>query len=188
MSPDGGTILVDGVGLNQYAPAELRAGIGYLPQDAELFTGTLRENLVIGRPQASDAEIQRALHVAGLDQFVAASPDGLEMQIGERGNRLSGGQRQGVALARLVLRRTPVLFLDEPTNAMDQQMEATVTARLRALGDEGVGMILCTHRQSLAQVADRFIVLDQGRKVLDGPREQIMTRLASQKLPDKGQG
>jgi len=195
MRPDEGAILIDGIGLDQYDPSALRAGIGYLPQDAELFTGTLRENLVIGRPQASDTEIQKALFTAGLDQMVAAAPEGLEMQLGERGSRLSGGQRQGVALARLLLRKTPLLFLDEPTNAMDQQMEATVTERLRALGQDGVGMILCTHRQSLAHVADRFIVLDGGRKLLDGPREQIMARLAGQtaqvgvtRQDDGGQG
>ncbi|MEM9395522.1 MAG: type I secretion system permease/ATPase [Pseudomonadota bacterium] len=182
IAPDAGTILIDGIGQGQYDPAELRAGIGYLPQDAELFTGTLRENLTIGRPDATDQDIQAALYTAGLDQFVATAPEGLSLQIGERGNRLSGGQKQGVALARLLLRKTPLLFLDEPTNAMDQQMEAVVTARLRELGESGVTIILCTHRQSLAQIADRFIVLDQGRKVLEGPREEIMTRLAPKKL------
>lgn len=179
IAPGSGSILIDGVGLSQYDPAELRSGIGYLPQDPELFTGTLRENLIIGRPDAGDSDIQKALFTAGLDEFVAATPEGLDMQVGERGNRLSGGQKQGVSLARLLLRKTPLLFLDEPTNAMDQQMEAIVTRRLKDLGQSGVGMILCTHRQSLANVADRFIVLDQGRKVLDGPRAEIMARLSA---------
>jgi ATP-binding cassette subfamily C protein LapB len=112
-----------------------------------------------------------------MDSFTAANPDGLDLDIGEKGNRLSGGQKQGVALARLMLRKTPVLFLDEPTNAMDQQMEATVTQRLVALGKSQRTLIFCTHRMSLATLAKRFIVLDQGRKILDGPREDVLAQL-----------
>lgn len=176
--PTSGTVLVDGIALAQYEPAELRAGIGYLPQEPDLFTGTIRENLVIGRPSARDDEIQTALHHAGMDEFVASVPQGLDFFIGERGQRLSGGQRQGLALARLLLRRPRLLFLDEPTNAMDQRMETLVTDRLRALGrDSGTGLILCTHRNSLAAIADRFVVMDRGRIVLDGAPSDVMGRL-----------
>lgn len=97
--------------------------------------------------------------------------------MGEKGHCLSGGQRQGIALARLLLCRPKLLFLDEPTNAMDQQMEARVIARLRTLSAEGVGLVLCTHRQSLAALADRFVLLDGGRLVMDGPKAQVMERL-----------
>lgn len=177
LSPDSGTIVVDGFGLAQYDPAELRDGIGYLPQQAELFTGTLHENLVIGRPNATQDEIEAALYYSGLSDFVAQSSDGLNLFAGEKGNRLSGGQAQALSLARLILRRPKLMFLDEPTNAMDQEMEGRVCARLKELGAEGTGLVLCTHRQSLAAVADRFVVLDQGRKILDGPREEVMRRL-----------
>ena len=174
---DTGNILIDGHGIAQFDPAELREGIGYLTQDSELFTGTLRENLTLGRPHADDDALRKALYLAGMDSFVAANPDGLDLFVGDKGNRLSGGQKQGIALARLLLRETPVLFLDEPTNAMDQQMEAAVIQRLGALGQGQRTLIFCTHRMSLAALADRFIVLDQGRKVLDGPQEEVLDQL-----------
>lgn len=172
-----GNILIDGHGIAQYDPAELRDGIGYLTQDSELFTGTLRENLLLGRPNADDEALRHALYLAGMDSFVAANPDGLDLFIGDKGSRLSGGQKQGLALARLLIRETPVLFLDEPTNAMDQQMEAAVIQRLGAMANGQRSLIFCTHRMSLAALADRFIVLDQGRKLLDGPREDVLDQL-----------
>lgn len=177
LEPSAGTITVDGYSLSQYDPAELRAGIGYLPQEADLFTGTLRENLIIGRRAATPEEIDRALWLAGMDGFVASLPKGLEQFAGERGYHLSGGQRQGLALARLLLRRPKLLFLDEPTNAMDREMEAMVTERLQTLRDEGVTLILCTHRPALANLAGRMIVMDRGRKLLDGPSETVLARL-----------
>ena len=176
---DSGTILIDGIALNQYDPTELRRGIGYLPQAPELFTGTLRENLTVGNAQASDEEIQRALYFAAMDEFMSGVSEGLDLFLGEKGGRLSGGQRQGVALARLLLRYPRMLFLDEPTNAMDQRMQGQITSRLAELNREGTGMIICTHRQSLAAMADRLIVMDQGRAVLDGQRDDVLAKLRS---------
>lgn len=177
LQPDSGTVLIDGIAVSQYEPAELRSGIGYLPQTPELFTGTLRENLVIGSPNASDAEIARALYFAAMDEFLAEASQGLDLFIGEQGKHLSGGQKQGVALARLLLRRPKMLFLDEPTNAMDQRMQTQIIGRLAELNKTGVGLMICTHRQSLAAMADRLIVMDQGRAVLDGPRAQVLEKL-----------
>jgi ATP-binding cassette subfamily C protein LapB len=177
LQPDSGTVLIDGISIAQYEPAELRDGIGYLPQDPELFTGTIRENLIIGRPSATDADIHQALWYAAMDEFVSETPKGLDLFIGERGNQLSGGQRQGIALARLLLRAPQCLFLDEPTNAMDQRMETDVITRLKQLNAQGTGLILCTHRMSLAAIADRFAIMDHGRIVLDGPREQVLKKL-----------
>ncbi|GFE50004.1 peptide ABC transporter ATP-binding protein [Roseobacter cerasinus] len=177
ITPDSGNVLVDGVALSQYDPAELRRGIGYLPQTPELFTGTLRENLTLGQPDARDAEIAQALYFAAMDEFMAEAPDGLDMFIGEQGQRLSGGQKQGVALARLLLRKPKTLFLDEPTNAMDQRMQGQIIERFQELNATGVGLIVCTHRQSLAAMADRLIVMDQGRAVLDGPRSEVLDKL-----------
>ncbi|MEM6308584.1 MAG: type I secretion system permease/ATPase [Pseudomonadota bacterium] len=175
--PHEGAILVDGHEISQFEPAELRAGIGYLPQDPVLFTGTIRENVTLGVPAARDDQIMRALYLAGIDAFVASLEEGLDYFIGEKGERLSGGQRQALSLARLLIRKPKFLFLDEPTNAMDHQSEAVAIERLKLLQAEGVGMILCTHRMSLAAIADRFVVIDAARKVLDGPREDVLRKL-----------
>ncbi|WP_370400431.1 type I secretion system permease/ATPase [Sulfitobacter sp. JB4-11] len=177
LEPDSGSVLIDGVAQSHYEPADLRRGVGYLPQNPDLFTGTLRENLMIGDPTADDEALTKALYGAAMDGFLAQSPEGLDMFLGEQGDRLSGGQRQGVALARLLLRAPKVLFLDEPTNAMDQQMEAAVIARLRALNQQGTGLIICTHRQTLAALATRLMVMEQGRIVLDGPRSEVLNKL-----------
>ncbi|MEM6565377.1 MAG: ATP-binding cassette domain-containing protein [Pseudomonadota bacterium] len=174
-----GTILIDGYEIAQYEPAEVRRGIGYLPQDPVLFTGTLRENITMGRPEASEEEIRRALYFAALDSFVGQLPEGLNFFIGERGERLSGGQRQALSLARLLLRRPKFLFLDEPTNAMDHQTEMEVIERLRDLQSEGVGLVLCTHRMSLAAIAERFIVLEKGFVAMNGPRDLVMKQLTA---------
>ncbi len=175
--PDSGTVLVDGVALEQYDPAELRRGVGYLPQAPDLFTGTLRENLTVGNANATDEEVKRALYFSAMDEFLTAQPEGLDLFIGEQGRRLSGGQRQGVALARLLLRYPKTLFLDEPTNAMDQRMQSQIIQRLGELNREGTGMLICTHRQSLAAMADRLIVMDQGRAVLDGRSSEVLDKL-----------
>ncbi len=177
MQADSGSVLIDGVALEQYDPAELRRGIGYLPQSTDLFTGTLRENLMIGNGGASDEEINRALYYAAMDEFLAQVPEGLDLFVGEQGRRLSGGQRQGIALARMLLRYPKTLFLDEPTNAMDQRMQGQIISRLGELNRDGTGLLISTHRQSLAAMADRLIVMDQGRAVLDGPRDEVLARL-----------
>ncbi|NNE51175.1 MAG: type I secretion system permease/ATPase [Sulfitobacter sp.] len=177
ISPDSGIILIDGQEIGQYDPAELREGVAYLTQETELFTGTIRENILIGRPNATDDQIHRALYFAAMDGYIAENPEGLNQFIGEKGNRLSGGQRQGLAIARMVLRNPRLAFLDEPTSAMDQQMEALITARLSELAREGMGLILCTHRQSLADIASRVIVMERGAKLLDGPRAEVAAKL-----------
>ncbi len=177
--PQSGAVLIDGIAQAQYDPTALRRGIGYLPQSPDIFTGSLRENLTLGAPEASDAQIARALHFAAMDRFVGELPEGLDTFLGERGARLSGGQRQALALARLILRQPRLLFLDEPTSAMDHRMEAEIARRLKELPATGIGMIISTHRQSLAGIADRIVVMDEGAIVLDGPRDQIMAQLAA---------
>lgn len=174
-----GTLLVDGYEIGQYEPAELRRGIGYLPQDPVLFTGTIRENITMGRPDASEQDIAWALYHAGIDGFVGQLSEGLGFFIGERGERLSGGQRQALSMARLLLRRPKFLFLDEPTNAMDHQTESMVIDRLRGLQAQGVGLVLSTHRMSLAAIAERFVVLEKGQVAMNGPRDVIMEKLLS---------
>lgn len=187
LAPQQGTILIDGQNISQYDPAELRRGVGYLPQEPELFTGSLGENLTIGAPRAGREDIARALALSGMDGFVSTLPNGLNTFIGERGGNLSGGQRQGLSLARLILRRPQILFLDEPTNAMDRDMETQVTQRLSALREDGTALILCTHRPGLAALAGRMIVMDKGRKVLDGGSQQVLGTLKQAALTRQGE-
>ena len=177
LAPDSGTVLIDGKAQSHYDPADVRRGIGYLPQNPDLFTGTLRENVTLGTYQASDDEIMEALHLAGIDSFVAGLPEGLDYYAGEKGERLSGGQRQAISLARLLIRRPKFLFLDEPTNAMDHEAEARTIDRLRTVQASGVGMILSTHRLSLAAIAERYVVIESGRIVMDGPRDAVIRQL-----------
>ena len=124
-----------------------------------------------------------ALYVSGLDAVVSSSPEGLDIAIGDQGERLSGGQAQALSLARLLLRRPRLMFLDEPTNAMDQEMEGRVCSRLATEFGPEVGLVLCTHRQSLAAIADRYVVLDAGRVLLDGTREDVTAQLTGQPAP-----
>lgn len=187
IAPTSGLILVDGYELQQYDPAVLREGIGYLPQDPELFTGTIRENLMLGKVHASEEDINRALYFAGMDYFIAENPEGLNQFVGEKGNRLSGGQRQAIALARLLLRKPKALFLDEPTNAMDTATEAIVIRRLKELQDDGVAMMISTHRHSLASIVKKLVVLDNGKLVANGPTQVILDKLAG-KVTNRGKG
>ncbi|WP_050928177.1 type I secretion system permease/ATPase [Aestuariivita boseongensis] len=179
IEPQSGQVLLDDIAITQYDPAELRRAVGYLPQQPDLFTGTLRENLTIGAADACDEAIHKALYYAAMDSFVSALPDGIETFLGEQGNRLSGGQKQGLALARILLRRPKLLFLDEPSSAMDHRMEALVAERLNELSKTGMGMILCTHRMSLANIVGRLMVIDQGKVLMDGPRADVLAKLAN---------
>lgn len=175
-APFEGVVLLDGIDVRQLDPAELRSNIGYVPQDVTLFQGTLRENLMLTAVHASDDEIVEAARFAGLLDFVDRHPRGFEMPVGERGDLLSGGQKQQVALARAALGHPPILLLDEPTAAMDLASENDVKSNLSRLA-AGRTMIVVTHRTSLLDLVDRIIVLDCGRVVADGPREQVVTAL-----------
>lgn len=174
--PTDGSILVDGIDSRQIDPAELRRNIGYVPQDVTLFYGTLRDNIVIAAPMADDETVLQAVNASGLNRFIDSHPRGLSMQVGERGESLSGGQRQSVALARAVINDAPVLLLDEPTGSMDHSTEEEAKARLTELS-KGKTMIVVTHRTSLLELVDRIIILDAGRVVADGPKEQVVSAL-----------
>jgi ATP-binding cassette, subfamily C, bacterial LapB len=181
MEPNGGAVLLDGIDLRQLDPADVRRNIGCVSQDVLLFHGTLRENIAFGMPHADDAAIVAAAEVAGLTDFVHRHPKGFDMPVGERGEQLSGGQRQAVGIARAVLHNAPMLLLDEPTSAMDFTTEAHVTQRLAEFA-QGKTVLLVTHRTSLLQFVNRVIVVDNGRIVADGPRERIMEALQSGRI------
>ncbi len=179
--PSEGAVLIDGIDLRQLDPADVRRNAGYVSQDTTLFFGSLRENIAFGLPHAADAAIVDAASIAGLEEFVNRHPRGFDMAVGERGESLSGGQRQGVGIARAVLHNAPILLLDEPTSAMDFTTEAHVTAQLAEFA-RGKTMILVTHRTSLLPLATRVIVIDQGKVMADGPREQILQALAAGRI------
>lgn len=174
--PTGGAVLIDGMDQRQLDPAELRRHVGYVQQDVMLFYGTLRENITLSTPLADDAEVLRAAEVGGIMDLVNSHPQGFDMMVGERGESLSGGQRQGVAIARAVLHDPPILLLDEPTSAMDHSSEESVKQRLADFA-RGKTLVLVSHRSSLLDLVERIIVIDAGRIVADGPKEQVVTAL-----------
>ena len=175
-APTSGAVRMDGIDLRQLDPADLRRNVGYVGQDAMLFFGSLRENITIGAPYADDSAVVHAADVAGLTAFVNRHPKGFDMPIGERGESLSGGQRQEVAIARAVLMDPPVLLFDEPTSAMDFSTEAAFKERLRRYAAHKT-LIIVTHRTSLIDLATRIIVVDDGRIVADGPRDKVIEAL-----------
>ncbi len=175
--PTEGQVLAAGVAASQISPAEWRAHVAWVGQDAVLFRGSLRDNLLLGGEQVSDARLLHVLRLCGLDRLAAAHPQGLDMPLGEGGQALSGGQRQWVALARALLAQAPVVLLDEPTSAMDMGFEKTLLERLRA-ELQGRTVVICTHRPGPLALAQRLLVLDAGRVVADGPTEQVLQALA----------
>jgi ATP-binding cassette subfamily C protein LapB len=174
--PTEGTVLLDGVDVRQIDPADLRRAIGYVPQDPVLFYGSLKHNIAMGAPYADDASILAAAEVAGVDEFANVHPDGFDMLIGERGESLSGGQRQSVAVARALINDPPVLLLDEPSSNMDHQSESRLRKQLAAASANKT-MFLITHRTALLELVTRLIVIDNGRVVADGPKEQVVDAL-----------
>jgi ATP-binding cassette subfamily C protein LapB len=155
---------------------ELRNNIGYVSQEAMLFFGSLRDNITLGYPQASDREVLRAASIGTLDQFVDKHPHGFNMQVGERGEFLSGGQRQGVVIARAVINDPSILLFDEPTSQMDNTTEGIFKTRFEQYARQKTVLIV-THRTSLLNLVDRIIVMDGGKVVADGPKEKVLDAL-----------
>ena len=177
IKPERGHVLLDGLDL-QHISSERRAElIGYLPQQARMISGTLRDNLTMGLPYVSDEEIVAAVQATGLAGFLAGRPEGVHMRIAEGGGGLSGGQRQLVGLTRLLLARPNVWLVDEPTSAMDDGTEERCLAALRAAVQPDQTFILVTHKLRLIEMVDRLIVLTPQGIALDGPRDAVIARL-----------
>ena len=169
---------VSGADSRVFEPSDLRATVGYVPQEAELFTGTIRDNILLGRPHATPEEIQAAVRLSGVEAFTATHPMGLNLPIGERGRGLSGGQRQAVALARMLLHDPTILFLDEPSSALDSATEGTLVRDLANWAGSERTLIVCTHRGQLLNLVERLIVLEAGRVVADGKKDEVIALLA----------
>lgn len=171
-----GAVRVDGTDIRQIDPADVRRNIGYVPQDIVLFFGSVRDNITYGAPYVDDKAILKAAQLAGVTNFVDLHPMGFDMPVGERGELLSGGQRQAIAVARALLLDPSILLLDEPSNSMDNTSEETVRKNLKQLMQEKT-VIIVTHRASLLDLVNRLIIVDNGRLVADGPKEQVLEAL-----------
>lgn len=177
-----GTVLLDGTDVRQIDPADIRSNIGHVPQDVFHFFGTIKDNISMGSPIVDDGALLRAATLSGTDDFVRLHPLGYDLPVGEEGRFLSGGQRQSIAIARALITDAPILLLDEPTAMMDPSAETMLLHRLRSLVAEKT-LLVITHRTSLLSLVDRLIVLDQGKMILDGPRDKVLQALSQPPSP-----
>lgn len=176
--PSSGLVLIDGTDIRQVSPADLRSKIGALLQDNVLLTGSIRENILLGRDDADDEEMLRASKVTLTHEFVSKFPDGYDLQLADRGESLSGGQRQSIAMARSLIGRPPILIMDEPTSSVDADTEKRLMENLRA-EFEGRTLVLITHRPSLVRLVDRIFMISNGKLVLDGTPESVRNHVAN---------
>jgi ATP-binding cassette subfamily C protein LapB len=183
-SPVKGQMFSSDLDINQIDPADWRHAVGFVSQEARLFFGTLRENVMLGRPNATAEELLHVLQLTGLDQFAANHPQGINLPIGEMGEGVSGGQRQLISLARTLLTRPKLLLMDEPTSAMDSQTEAIFLQHLKRAA-EGQTLVVVTHRPSLLSLVERVIIVDAGKIVADGPKDEVLAKLSPPDQPYK---
>ncbi|MCJ7420931.1 type I secretion system permease/ATPase [Sphingomicrobium astaxanthinifaciens] len=177
--PSEGVMSVDGLDSRQFHPHQLREAFRYVGQDAELFSGTVRDNLLLGAARASDEQLIDAVRRAGADLFLAQGAAGFDLAVGERGGALSGGQRSLLVLARALVSDCKLLYLDEPTGAMDTQTERYFIAKLKdALRPEQT-LLVSTHRHQMLSLVDRLLVIDQGRIIADGARDEVLASLGA---------
>lgn len=174
--PEDGAVLIDGSDIRQLHPDDIAANIGSVLQDVVLLSGSIRDNIALGDPAITDAEVLRAGRLAGAHDFIGQLADGYDRQLADRGEGLSGGQRQAIAIARALAGDKPILLMDEPTSAMDTQSETELIDRL-ADAREGRTLLLVTHRQSLLRLCTRILVIDGGRIIADGPRDDVLRAL-----------
>lgn len=172
---DQGRITVDGQDIRSVSQDSLRSAIGVVPQDTVLFNDTLYRNLAYGRPEASEEEVYRAARMAHLENFILSLPDGYETQVGERGLKLSGGEKQRVAIARVILKNPPVLILDEATSSLDSLSEQAILGALKEVSRQRTSMVIA-HRLSTTRDADTILVMDGGRIVESGSHDELLLR------------
>ena len=174
--PDEGAVLIDGTDVQQVDPVDVRRAVGFVPQDVALFQGSVRENIAISHPGATDQQVLNAAFISGTHDFVRLHPQGYDLPVGERGSNLSGGQKQAVSIARALLRNPKVLVLDEPTSSLDNRSEELFMKRMKLVLRDKT-LVLITHKSSLLSLVDRIVVVDAGRIVEDGPRDAVLEKL-----------
>jgi len=179
--PTEGHVRIDDTDIDQLHHVDIRRNIGCVPQDSNLFYGSIRDNITLGRPLVDDRDVMDAANRAGVTNFTQQDPAGLERQVGEGGGLLSGGQRQAVAIARAFLGRPPVLLMDEPTSAMDNRSEMHIKHQLNQLLPSET-LILITHKTSMLDVVDRVIVMEKGCIIADGPKAKVLSDLKQGKV------
>jgi ATP-binding cassette subfamily C protein LapB len=184
--PSEGMVDVDGLDLRQIDPADYRLKVGFVSQEPRLFKGTLRDNVMMGRPQIDAARLAEVAKVTGLDRVVAGHPQGWELSVGEMGGLLSGGQRQLVALARCLITKPQILLMDEPTSSMDAQSEVMFLRQLKEAAGTRT-LIMVTHRPAVLDLVDRVIVVDNGKMVMDGPKAAVLAALSGIRPAAPGQ-
>ena len=177
-APTGGEMLVDSLDSRQYHPHQLRDSFRFVGQDAELFSGSVRDNLVLGAARADDQQLVDAVVRSGADIFLSRDAAGFDRPVGERGSLLSGGQRSLLVLARALVSPSKLLFLDEPTGAMDTQTELYFIEKLKGALAKDQTLLVSTHRHNMLSICDRLIVIDAGKIIADGPRDEVLGKLA----------
>lgn len=176
-NPTEGSVLIDGLEVRQLDPAELRRNISYVPQQLNLFRGTLRENIMVGNPRASHEDLLKAAEMSGVADFARRHPMGFDMPVGEQGAMLSGGQRQSVAVARAFINDAPIYLMDEPTSNMDNRSEQNMR-RVFATELKDKTVVLITHKSSMMDVVDKIILVDYGKVVAAGPKKEVLELLS----------
>ncbi|MDO7086513.1 type I secretion system permease/ATPase [Pseudocolwellia sp. AS88] len=175
-----GSIRFDGLNHQQIHPSDLRRNVGYLPQDITLFHGTIRDNILFGTRQVTEYQLIRAVQLSGVSSFTDHETQGLDRQVGESGNALSRGQRQSIALARAILNAPQILLLDEPTASLDARAEKQFIKSLSATANDRT-LLLITHKTELLRLVDRIIVIENGKLVIDGPKDEVLKQLKGDK-------
>jgi ATP-binding cassette subfamily C protein LapB len=180
--PEEGVVMIDGTDIRQLDPVELRRHLGAALQESVLLTGSVRENIVLGREEVDDEELLRASELSGTHGFIGQVANGYDLRLADRGEGLSGGQRQSIALARALAARPRIVLFDEPTSAMDSQSETALLQRLQGeLKDRT--LVLITHRPPLLALVSRILLIERGRVVADGPRDEVLKRISQPQTP-----
>ncbi|MDX1296082.1 MAG: ATP-binding cassette domain-containing protein, partial [Sulfurimonadaceae bacterium] len=182
--PDSGSILIDNIDIQQIDPADLRKHIGYVAQDITLFKGTVKSNIVAKAPYVDDGAILRAAKIAGVDEFVQYHPKGFDMPVRERGDGISGGQRQSIGVARAFVIDAPMLMMDEPVKSMDDNASSRLLQHL-AQQTTGKTVLVATHSMSTLKIVERIIVMDRGKIITDGPKHEVIAALMKNSNPAK---